>query len=84
MTDTIPEIDPEVEERLRLTHESYKEYEKERKRRHYRKQKLTGRHRTILIQFDLDQRLRDEAAKRQVSIAEMIKLCLTTSLNLWK
>lgn len=87
MTDTrleVLEFDAEAEERLRLTHESYKRYEKERKNRHYKKQKTIGHHRTLLIPFDLDQRLRNEATKRQVSIVEMVKLCLTTSLNLWK
>lgn len=78
------EIDPEVQERYRRTHEAYKAYERERKHKLYRKQKLIGKHRTILIPFDLDKRLRDEAAKRQLSIAEMMKLCMVSSLNLWK
>ncbi len=84
MTDVILETDPETEERCKQTREAYKQVEKERKQKLYRRQKLIGNHRTFLISHELDKRLRDEANKRGIPITEMVRICLNTSLNLWK
>ena len=65
------------------TDKAHKTVEKERKRKHYLAAKRVGQHRTVLIPFELDAMLKAEATRRQISISDAIRLCLTHSLKTW-